>query len=347
MIVADNIHNHNKQLLEPLRHSLYDIEVSKLERQLNESFAPNCVIHLAHPLGSLTGPENLFADIYRPLLQAIPDLERRDFIVMAGVAREQNWVGCAGHYMGVFAEPWLDIPATRHAVYMRYAEFFRFEDERIVEMQSLWDLPQLMMQSDAWPMAPSLGVEWLVPGPATQDGIVTAARDAQQSDDSRQLVLDMLMALKESPKGVAAMQLDRYWHPKMNWYGPAGIGTGRQISGFRHWHQIPFLNGMPDRGSIEENSILFGDNDYVGFTAWPGMRMTLTGDGWMGIVPCDKKLTMRSLDFWHCVDGMIRENWVLVDLLDAYHQLGVDVFARMRQCTAARQVNKPELSFKP
>lgn len=345
--MTSNIHNQHKQLLVPWRRAMYDIDSTQLKQQLQDMFAPDCVIHLAHPLGSLSGSESLFETIYKPLLQAIPDLERRDFIVMAGAAKEQNWVGCAGHYMGVFAEPWLDIPATRQAVYMRYAEFFRFEDDRIVEMQSLWDIPQLMMQSGAWPMAPSMGVEWLVPGPATQDGIITTPRDMQQSDGSRQLVFDMLSSLKESPKGVAAMQLDHYWHPKMNWYGPAGIGTGRQISGFRYSHQIPFLNGMPDRGSIKENSILFGDNDYVGFTAWPGMHMTLTGDGWMGIAPSDKKLTMRSLDFWRCSDGTIRENWVLVDLLDAYHQLGVDVFARMRELTAARQINKPVLSFKP
>lgn len=340
-----NIHNQHKQLLEPWRRAMYDIDSTQLKRQFQDVFAPDCVIHLAHPLGSLSGSESLFETIYKPLLQAIPDLERRDFIVMAGEAKGQNWLGCAGHYMGVFAEHWLDIPPTQHAVYMRYAEFFRFQDDRVVEMQSLWDIPQLMMQAQAWPMAPSLGAEWLVPGPATQDGIITATHEVDQSAASRQLVFDMLASLKNSPQGVAAMQLDRYWHPKMNWYGPAGIGTCRQVSGFRNWHQMPFLNGMPDRGSIKENSILFGDNQYVGFTAWPGMHMTVSGNGWMGIAPSDKKLTMRSLDFWRCCDGTIRENWVLVDLLDAYHQLGVDVFSRMRECTAARQVNKPLLSF--
>ena len=29
--------------------------------------------------------------------------------------------------------------------------------------------------------------------------------------------------------------------------------------------------------------------------------------------------------------GLIRENWVLVDLLDVYDQIGVDVFARIRE----------------
>ncbi len=45
---------------------------------------------------------------------------------------------------------------------------------------------------------------------------------------------------------------------------------------------------------------------------------------------------MRSLDFWRMEDGLIRENWVLVDLLDAYRQLGVDVLARMREFNKAR-----------
>jgi hypothetical protein len=38
---------------------------------------------------------------------------------------------------------------------------------------------------------------------------------------------------------------------------------------------------------------------------------------------------MRSLDFWRVEGGLIRENWVLVDLIDVFEQLGIDVFARM------------------
>ena len=33
---------------------------------------------------------------------------------------------------------------------------------------------------------------------------------------------------------------------------------------------------------------------------------------------------------------MIRENWVLVDLLDVYQQIGVDVFARLREFNKSR-----------
>lgn len=342
--MISDVHRHNKQLVGSFRAALYDCDVGALEGQLHALFAPDCAVQLAFPFEDLDGPRGLFEQAYKPLLSAVPDLERRDFIVMAGAANGDNWVGCAGFYTGVFERPWLDIPPTQHAMFMRYAEFFRFEDDRVVEMQALWDIPQVMMQAHAWPMAPGLGAEWLVPGPATQDGIITAPYDQARADASVQLVLDMLIGLKRSPQGVEAMELDRFWHPKMLWYGPAGIGTARRISGFRSWHQIPFLKAMPDRAAVLESGALFGDGDYVAFTAWPGMHMTISGDGWLGIAPSNQRITMRSLDFWRCERGQIRENWVLVDLLHVCDQIGVDVFSRMREVTYARQQMAPRAS---
>ena len=64
------------------------------------------------------------------------------------------------------------------------------------------------------------------------------------------------------------------------------------------------------------------------------MEMTVTGDGWLGIAPSNTAITMRSLDFWRIENGLIRENWVLVDLLHAWRQVGVDVLARMREIVA-------------
>ncbi|GDX58084.1 hypothetical protein LBMAG30_22470 [Comamonadaceae bacterium] len=136
--------------------------------------------------------------------------------------------------------------------------------------------------------------------------------------------------------GVAAMQLERYWHPKMNWYGPSGIGTARGLAAFRHWHQIPFLNGMPNRRGTGGKGEFFADGDYVGVSGWPNMQATISGDGWMGIAPAGQQITMRSLDFWRCENGLIRENWVLVDLLHVYRQVGVDVLARLREFNKAR-----------
>ncbi|MEM1144022.1 MAG: ester cyclase, partial [Pseudomonadota bacterium] len=197
-------------------------------------------------------------------------------------------------------------------------------------------IPELMMQAGVWPLSPSLGREWHVPAPATQDGLVFGV----DRDANTQASFDLVLAMCESlgnyaTGGVEAMALDRYWHPRCSWYGPSGIGSARGIQGFRNWHQIPFLNGMPDRVGNAAEGHMFADGDYVGFTAWPGMFMTISHGGWLGIAPNNKKIEMRSLDFWRCENGLIRENWVLVDILDVYRQIGVDVFERMRELSAS------------
>ncbi|WP_136247252.1 ester cyclase [Halomonas borealis] len=336
-------HARNKAVIERLRSALYDTDVEALPGQLAELFSPDCAIYLAHPLGEMQGPRALYERGYAPLLAAIPDLERRDYITIAGEDGGSQWIGCGGFYTGVFEQPWLDIPPTQHIVTMRYAEFFRLENERIVEMRSLWDIPELMMQANAWPMGPSLGREYLVPGPATQDGLVAGPRDEERAAQSLKMVNDMLNGLaKHAEGGVQAMGLEDYWHPKMVWYGPAGIGSGRRVSGFRHWHQRPFLNGMPDRRSLGED-IAFAEGDYVGLFGWPALEATISADGWLGIAPSGQRVTIRSLDFWRCEGELIRENWVLVDLLDIYHQVGVDVLGRMREMTPQRQALPPRL----
>ena len=72
------------------------------------------------------------------------------------------------------------------------------------------------------------------------------------------------------------------------------------------------------------------------------MYQTITDGGWLGLPPTHKKIAMRSLDFWRLEDGLIRENWVMVDLLHMYDQIGVDVLARMREFNKARAGCDPE-----
>tara|TARA_R110002110_G_scaffold413729_1_gene641596 strand:- start:84604 stop:85617 length:1014 start_codon:yes stop_codon:yes gene_type:complete len=334
-----DIHTANKQALAPFFAALYDFEPNTVIEASQRCFHADAKVMLAYPFEQLNGAEDLYSTAFAPLQDAIPDLERRSTIIMAGATeRGDNWVGCCGYYTGSFEKSWLDIPPTGHQVAMRFHEFYRVVDGKVAEMQALWDIPEVMMQAGAWPMVPSLGREWQVPGPATQDGIIDGPWNESAAHASLRHVEAMCNALGNYAEGGAeAMQLHRYWHERCSWYGPAGIGTGRGISGFRNWHQIPFLNGLPDRVGEASAGHLFADGDYVGFTAWPGMHMSVSGDGWLGIAPAGQKITMRSLDFWRCENGMIRENWVLVDLLHVYHQLNVDVFARLREFNKARR----------
>ncbi len=340
---APDRHEANKALLEPLRRAMHDWSTEAISAALAGAFASDAEVHLAFPFEDIDGPDGFLAEALAPLGAALPDAERRDFIVIAGSDPDGNdWVGCAGHYTGTFRAPLLGIPPTGHIASMRFHEFFRVVDGRVVEVQALWDIPELIMQAGAWPMGPSLGREWTVPGPAGCDGLVPGPRDPLRSQASCEHVMAMLADMGRHPREPEeAMRLEHWWHRDFNWYGPAGIGTSRGIRGFRDRHQIPFLKAMPDRrGGYAGDGHFFADGDYVGVTGWPGMSMTFSGGGWLGIAPTGQAITMRSLDFWRVEQGpqglRIRENWVLVDLLHVWDQLGVDVLGRMRELSKAR-----------
>lgn len=337
----------HKALFAPLRAAQYDFEEGAVRSALAALMTPDATIHLAHPLGDMIGPQAFYDRAYAPLFAAIPDLERRDQIVVAGDTPEgAHWLGAAGYYTGCFRRPWMDIPPTGHMAHLRFHEFYRFEEGRVTEVQAIWDLPEIMMQAGAWPMAPSLGREWLVPGPATEDGLVPGPYDPEASARSRALIEDMLTHMIRHPSqgGPEVMEMPRFWHDRMSWYGPSGIGTGRGIGGFRNWHQIPFLRAMPDRGQHPEGTEhhFFGDGNYAAVTGWPNMRQTVSGGGWLGIAPSGRTIEMRSLDFWRIENDKIRENWVTVDLLHVFDQLGVDVLARMREFNKARPGFDPQ-----
>ncbi|MXZ16072.1 MAG: ester cyclase [Acidimicrobiales bacterium] len=346
MSSAADPHRGNQALLSPLRTALYDYDPTGVQAALRALFAPDAAVRLTHPFEDLDGPDGLYDEALAPLVAAWPDLERRDYICIAGSdPGGHQWVGCAGSYMGTFAAPWFGIPATGRPIAMRYHEFFRFSDQRVVEMQAVWDVPEVMMAAGVWPMTPSLGRDWLVPSPATGDGLRSGMRDVAESQASVDHVIGMLSDMGRHPREpVEVMRLEHWWHPRFSWYGPHGIGTGRGVDGFRRFHQIPFLRALPDRqGGYAGDGHFFGDGAYVGVTGWPGMAMTVTGDGWLGIAASGQEITMRSLDFWRIesqvladssVDRKIRENWVLVDLLHVYDQLGVDVLARMSELAA-------------
>jgi predicted ester cyclase len=332
-----------KSLLIPYQTALASAETASATAAISNLFDPIAQVKLCNPFGTGQGPQALLLAL-GPLMVAMPDLERRDMIVLAGTTPEgTDWIGTCGNYMGTFTAPWLSIPPTGHLTHMRYHEFFRIKDGKVVEMQAIWDIPEVMMQAGVWPMVPQLGKYLCTPAPMTQDGL-TASGDGSAT---MQHVLDMLTALCRHPKEPAdSMDLPRFWHPRFNWYGPAGIGTARGISGFRHWHQIPFLQAMPDRGLDPEglHSHWVAEGAYTCETGWPNMRLTITQDGWLGIPPAGQQITLRSLDFWRMEGGLIRENWVLVDLLDMYAQLGVDVFARLQMFNKARNLGPVNIS---
>ena len=181
-----------KKLFKPLRLSMYDFNENSVRKELETLVDSNAIIHLSFPLNDTVGPDAFYELSYKKLFHSFPDLERRDYIVISG-RTEKNfyWVGTCGISCGTFVNPFLDIPPTGHLSHMRFHEFFKFENNKITEVQAIWDIPELMMQAKAWPMAPSLGREWCVPGPSTLDGINEGKIFTEKSSSSLEHIVSI------------------------------------------------------------------------------------------------------------------------------------------------------------
>ncbi len=335
-----SLHDDNKALLAPLRRALRSGDGAAVRAALIAAFAPDAQIRLGHPHGPIVGPEALWEQVYAPLMAAMPDMERTEFIMMAGprwgAGKSGNWVGLGGNIVGTLRAPWLGIPPTQRPAFFRYQEYLRIEAGRVVEMEGLWDIPQLMLQSGVWPMAPQLGVEWMCPGPADGQGVLTAPHDAAQGDASVQAVWDMLHDLKQGTANDPERGLGGYWHANAVWYGPTGLGTARGHAAIAELIFRQFREGLSDNTRRLDEGVFFGDGNLVAFTGWPSGTALHTGDGFLGLAPTGKQITRRSLDFWRVEDGLVRECWVMVDMLDLYRQLGIDVLALMGRLSGGR-----------
>jgi predicted ester cyclase len=312
--------------------------------------AEGCQWRVAHPMDEMAGTGAALAQVWAPLKTAFPDLERRDSVYVAGVYQGRTLIAATGHYCGTMQGDWLGIPATGRPVCLRYGEVWQIgPDGQAVQANLLWDVLDVMRQAGVWPLPPSLGVEGLWPGPITGDGLRLAPTDPGQGLASLEQTLQMHATLAGfddvgslSRQALIDMPQRLHWHPRMMWYGPAGIGANRGLPGFVDDHQLPFrLAFLRPQGSFEAvmaerarhgagHYIRIGDGPYSVTGGWPSVYAMHKGGGFCGMPPTGKPVFMRVMDFYLHHEGRIRENWVPLDMLDLFRQMGVDLLARMR-----------------
>ena len=132
-------------------------------------FAPDLAWHGQHPVNDGVGREGWVRAALAPLIEAMPDVERRDDILNLGVLDGAIWIAAMGHYCGTFTKPLFGIPATGHLAFLRYGEFYRVDESgTVLEVVTLWDLIGLMQQAGVDPLPPAAGVSILTPGPRGQ-----------------------------------------------------------------------------------------------------------------------------------------------------------------------------------
>ena len=305
--------------------------VASLAANLAALYAPDAVWRGSHPLDEMHGVSAIEAQVWQPLIAALPDLERREQLLIGGSYNGTDVVAGFGTLTGIFRHDWLGIPATGRTVQLRYAEAHEFAGERIARTTTLFDLLDLMRQAGVWPVAPSLGVEATWPSPFARNGISFDVADPLESAASlaQALTMQRALAYDADRAGLITGPDKPFWHDRMMWYGPAGVGTCRGVAGYVDGHQHPFRRAFPDRVGMN-HYMRFGDGGFSATGGWPSVRATHSGSGFMGLGPTGRFVEMRVMDFYHHHEGLIRENWIPIDVIDMLRQMGVDVFGRMR-----------------
>lgn len=107
---------------------------------------------------------------------------------------------------------------------------------------------------------------------------------------------------------------DAIWTEDMIWHGPPGLDDVIGRTAFKY-EVLLFYAAFPDCDA--KNDIEFDDDTWVGATGF----VTGTHSGpWMGLAATGKPMRMRFSDFWR-----VRENRMMVDHVDVFKQLGVDL----------------------
>jgi predicted ester cyclase len=297
--------------------------------------AADTVWDVSAPVNRLEGRQAVLDGVLRPLRAALAACRRRDEIFIGGRnsrAAGGDWCAAVTHYVGNFEAPLWGVRPSHHLVFLRAGEFYRIEDGRIAEAKILVDLPDLMRQAGrpCWDRA--LGTEMLFPGPATHDGVLPPG---DRGPDSHALMERMMADLHaydpDTKHSHGQTGADGAWDDHMLWYGPSGVGANYLWDGFIRDHRAHFLHAFPDRKGGDHYCRL-GDGDYAAASGWPSMRMTFGGD-YLGVPASGVPLSLRVMDFYRCdysrfQSGKIAENWVFLDYVDLFAQMGEDLIAR-------------------
>ena len=343
----------NKRMVWSAMCTLAQSNPGSLRANLEAIYHPQVAWRGSHPWNELTGIDALASQVWLPLLHAFPDLERRDSIVIGGEYEGRCYVGLVGHLAGSFRRAWNGIPATDQVIYLRYGEMHQVEHGKIVQSNVLLDVLDFIRQAGFWPIAPSRAQEGLWAGPISADGMLLAAQDPEQSAASLKLTMAMQATLgahddaQSGREGLLSMPQAQYWHPKLMWYGPSGIGTTRALEGFVDYHQLPFRIAFPRQPSQPQppgmgkhggsHYVRIGDGRYSATAGWPSRHMMHLGAGFLGLPATNRPITMRVMDFYLADEGLIRENWVPIDIVNVLMQMDVDVLARVRQMVGTQQ----------
>ncbi|MFK7860834.1 MAG: ester cyclase [Granulosicoccus sp.] len=289
------------------------------------------------PLGVIVGPRSLAERMLIPLKQAMPDMKRQIHLFMGGQsvnhvdadACDAYWVAGTGYLSGMACQDFLGIPAIEHPLRIRWSEFIRFDGDIMIESQMILDFVDWFDQIGLSVLPKSRGAEHVFPVATGFDGVLTESENSDETAQTLRLGHDLLYGGLNGfdQNALVSMGMADYFHPNLKWYGPGGIGACLSFSEFEQFHQKPWLDAFPDRKVVGIES-LFAEGRLLAASGVAGVEATHTGS-YLGEKASGASLKISGIDFWLRSDGQFTENWVFVDMIDLFKQMGIDLFERM------------------
>ncbi len=333
-LMTDIQNQQNKQLVWQFWKALDGAAADAALAAATRFMATDALWHGPDPIDDLLGSVAFANGFWQPLSDSFRDLRRQTHVFFGGRSNGRvdgtndgrMWVAGTGLFHGTFAADYLTIPANHQPVEIRWGEFSRIEDGKIVEIYCLLDLVDLMRQTGHPVLPPSRGIDGIYPPPAAGDGILLDPVSEETSADTlahiRRFIFDGLNNYDQSD--LKSMGIADYFHQDIHWYGPGGIGAALSLKEFEDNHQRWWLHAFPDR-RVQDLDALIAEGAYSGGPGWAGVRGTHTGD-YIDCPATGKTVEFHGLDFWKLENGRYVENWVFVDMIHLFRQFGIDLF---------------------
>jgi predicted ester cyclase len=329
----------NKRMVWGFWQALENTKANRIKEVAKRHMTEDISWNGPDPINQLRGVEAVVSSFWLPLRQSFPDLKRQSHLFFGGESNGRidgnialdgkMWVCGTGYFSGTFAQDYLTVPATGGEVNLRWGEFCRLEQGKIVEIHFLLDLVDLMQQAGFHILPPSRGVDGLYPPPRAKDGILLAAQCERESlyslDHIRRFIFDGLNSYDQSD--LESMGMADFFHPNVQWYGPGGIGACLSLKEFEELHQQPWLHAFPDR-QVQDLDALFAEGNYSGAPGWAGVKATHAGQ-YLDCPATGNQIEVNGLDYWKREGEMYVENWVFVDMIHLFRQFGIDLFDRL------------------
>ena len=343
IIITPEENYNNKQKVKNYLTNIVHSGKTNLNDNLCKYFSKDVKVNCFHPVNEFVGVEKFKENYWLPLFESFPDLERREQLIIGGSFRDKIQVGFISTLSGIFKKNWLGIKPNNKMINLRCCEIYEIKGDKIIECHILIDVIDLIFQTGIFPIHKSRGTEGVWLHPINTDGVNHLEKDIKVSKSNLEQSLTMQRSLNIKPEldcktdeELKSKLIDHpqseFWHDKMIWYGPSGIGTARSLEGFVDNHQLPFRKTFKERNywKLGHYSEL-GDGKFSLTAGWHSIQAIYGTDNWLGYPPNNKNVTMRVMDFYHHDEGKIRENWVPIDIAHILKQIDVDIFELIKK----------------